>query len=195
MKNKGLIAVLALLMALCIGAGATLAYLMDKTEDVVNTFTYGDVNIDLYETDTNLDEDDDPNTNTYKMIPGETIPKDPKVVVEADSEACWLFVKITKSANFDDFMTYAPASGWTSLAGVEGVYYRTVDAATAESGKEYDVLAGNVVTVDSGVTKAQLNALDAGGASNYPTLTFTAYAVQQSDSIADATAAWGIANS
>ena len=137
----------------------------------------GDINIELKETTTN-----------YKMVPGNTISKDPKVTVQANSEACWLFVKVEKSSNFDSFMTYDMADGWTALPGVTGVYYREVAATTAAT--DFSVLKDNSVLVKDSVTKADLNALTR---DTFPTLTFTAYAVQK-DNIATATDAWTKAN-
>ena len=111
------------------------------------------------------------------MIPGYTIDKDPKVTVKAGSEKCFLFVKVEKSTNFDSFMTYDMADGWTALAGVNGVYYRVVD--TADMGTAYSVLANDRVTVRDTVTKADMNALTE---ATQPTLTFTAYACQYNSS-------------
>lgn len=96
----------SLALVLCTVIGGTLAWLVAETKPVVNTFTYGDINITLEETDTNKDGDNDPTTNTYPMVPGHTITKDPKVTFKANSEDAWLFVKLEKTANFDDFMTY-----------------------------------------------------------------------------------------
>ena len=93
--------------------GGTLAWLTDQTDEVKNTFTVGDINIGLTET-----------TADYKMVPGNTIAKDPTVTVKANSEACWLFVQVTESTDLKDFITYAIAEGWTALPGVDGVYYR-----------------------------------------------------------------------
>ena len=107
------------------------------------------------------------------MIPGWNIEKDPKVTVKADSEACYLFVKLEKSTNFDTFMTYEMADGWEALPEAPGVYYREVAAATADT--TFEVLKGNQVTVQGTVTKAQMNDLTA---DTYPTLTVTAYASQ-----------------
>lgn len=195
--NKTKLAVVLLAVVLLIGctAGATLAWLMDKTDPVVNTFTYGDINIDLTESEGNVaDNDNNANTNSYKMIPGATITKDPKVTVEANSEACYLFVKVEKSANFDNFMEYTMADGWIKLDGFDGVYYREVAASSAN--QDFKVIKNDTVTVKNTVTKAMLNALDAGeGAANYPTLTFTAYAVQKANGTGTFTAAeaWAIA--
>lgn len=179
---------MALALVLCTIIGGTVAWLIADTGPVVNTFTYGDINITLEETDTDKDGDDDPNTNDYPMVPGNPVTKDPKVTVLADSENAWLFVKLEKSANFDAFMTYEIAEGWTALDGVDGVYYRTVDKASEAA--EFYVIKDNTVNVKGEVTKEMLNALDAGGASSYPTLTVTAYAVQRDSNITTAADAW-----
>ena len=161
-------------LIVCATVAGTLAWLTDTTAPVVNTFTVGDINITLTESE-NLD---------LKMVPGQTITKDPKVTVKGGSEDCWLFVKIEKSANFYDFMTFEMADGWSALTGHAGVYYRNVDATNADTG--FDVLKDKKVMVLETVTKTMLE----GAKTNAPTLTFTAYAVQK-DGIADAATAWG----
>lgn len=189
---KKFISVVAVALVLCCVVGGTLAWLQDKTDPVVNTFTYGDINIDLKET-----------TSDYKMVPGGTIAKDPTATVKAGSEDCYLFVKIEKSANYSTYLNdYAVAGGWTQLTEadgtpVAGVYYREVAASTAD--QAFYVLGGTTdcpngcVTVKGEVTKTQMEALKAEDAS-LPTLTFTAYAVQK-ENVATAAAAWAIANS
>lgn len=184
--SKLVLMLLAVIFVLCGIIAGTVAWLIADTDPVVNTFTYGDINITLEETD--ADGDGNPDANEYPMVPGNAIEKDPKVTVLANSENAWLFVKLEKSANFDDFMTYEIADGWTALDGVTGVYYRTVDKATSDA--EFIVLKDNTVNVKGEVTKEMLNALDANGASNYPTLTVTAYAVQRDSNIATAADAW-----
>lgn len=179
MKKKATIAVVALSLVLCFAIGGTLAWLVDKSDAVVNTFTYGDINIDLSES----------TGNEYKMIPGNDITKDPKVTVEANSEACWLFVKVEKSATYDSYLAdYTIADGWNKLDGVDGVYYREVDADTAKAGTSYQVLEGDKVTVLDSVEKSDMEAIK-NGTTAKPTLTFTAYAVQK-DGFDSATLAW-----
>ena len=92
MKTRSKVLSLVLAGTLIVSAGmfGTLAYLTDTTDEVVNTFTTSGIDIDLTET---TGED-------YKMVPGFTIAKDPTVMVEANSEDCYLFVKLEKSANF-----------------------------------------------------------------------------------------------
>lgn len=176
MKKKTLALVLALTLLVAGVVGGTLAWLTDRTAEVKNTFTVGDINIGLTET-----------TTDYKMVPGNTIAKDPTVTVKANSEACWLFVKVTKSENLDTFITYAIAEGWTALPGVDGVYYREVPASAAD--QTFSVLKGDAVTVKDTVTKAMLTAKDFAN----PTLTFKAYAVQK-DNVASASDAWAKVN-
>lgn len=176
MKKKSLALVLALAMIVVCVVGGTLAWLIATTGSVTNTFTYGDINIKLEETGATAAVDGSA-TKEFKMIPGYTIAKDPKVTVLAGSEKCYLFVKVVKSANFDTFMTYNMADGWTALDGVNGVYYRVVD--TADMGTAYSVLANDKVTVKDTVTKADMNALTE---ATQPTLTFTAYACQYNSS-------------
>lgn len=183
---------LILALVLTIGGviGGTVAWLIATPDPVVNTFTYGDINIDLDETDTQLDGDSNPNTNEYEMMPGQSITKDPEITIKSGSEEMWLFVKLEKSSNFDTFMEYTVADGWTALSGVDGVYYQHItaeDVATAD--KKIAVIKDDTVTVKETVTKEQLNALDSGSSANYPTLTVTAYAVQYAGN-ATAADAW-----
>ena len=138
----------------------TLAYLSMKTETKANTFTAGNINIEL-EQATALD--------TSKMVPGMTYTVDPVVTVKANSEKCWLFIKIEKTANFDTFLNYAMADGWTSLE--NGVFYRQVNATDADV--EFDVIKDDTVTAKADCTKAQYDSLSAN-----LDLNFTAYAVQ-----------------
>ena len=201
MKKKAIIAVVALVLVLCCAMGGTLAWLVDSTTEVKNTFTYGDINISLWEHELN---DDGLTLSTdvftgaeqtgFKMIPGNKIEKDPTVTVKADSEASWLFVKVVESDNFDDFMTYGVASGWTQLTvDAEGnaitdlIYYREVAATTADT--DFAVLANDSVSVKDTVTKDMLK----DGVFVAPTLSFTAYAVQRDANITTAAQAWNIA--
>lgn len=166
-----LIAMAVVLLLGCV-TGGTLAWLTSTTPAVVNTFTTSDIDITL--TESNAVN----NAASFKMIPGWTITKDPKVTVLADSEDCWLFVKVEKSTNFGSFMDYEMADGWEQLTDKDGnnidnVFCRKVTASTAD--QAFEVLKGNQVTVKSDVTKANMDALTI---ATYPTLTVTAYASQ-----------------
>lgn len=164
--TKTMILVLAVMLIVGCTIGGTLAWLTATTGEVKNTFTTSDISITLDETKGGANKE-------FKMVPGYTIEKDPKVTVLAGSEKCYLFVKLEKSTNFDTFMTYTTATGWTALTGVANVYYRVVETSTAD--QPFDVLSGNSVSVKDTVTKADMNTLTS---TTYPTLTVTAYASQ-----------------
>ncbi len=164
MNKKRIALILSALLVLTAVVGGTLAWLVDSTDPLTNVFTTSDVDITLEETKTD-----------FQMIPGFTIDKDPKVTVLADSEKCYVFVKVEKSANFDSFMTYTIADGWTELTEGSGVYYRVV--ADTDENQVFSVLKDDQVTVLSTVTKEMMDAIEIGEASA-PTLTFTAYATQ-----------------
>lgn len=179
---SGKLVALLLALTLVIGcvAGGTVAWLTANGGTVTNTFTFGDIDITLEETNT---------TRQFKVIPGVPIAKDPKVTVQAGSEACWLFVKVEESTNWPTELSYQVISGdngWTELTNAETgakVYYREV--AASESNQEFYVLQGSdakeelkngVVNVADTLTKEDITAFK----DNAPTLTFTAYAVQYS---------------
>jgi len=192
-NTKLFCAILALVMVFGVVVGGTIAWLTDKTETITNTFTVGNVNIDLTEaTKTNVLNGTD---YQFKMVPGEDITKDPKVTVEGGSEACYLFVKPTESANLDTFITYTIGvceDGENTWAGIDtdedgndDVYF--IEVGASEDDQVFNVLEGNKVTVNGSVTQANMNDLTTNG--NNPTLSFTAYAVQKVG-FANAEAAW-----
>lgn len=181
-STKVFLSLLALVLVVGCAVGGTIAWLTATTEPVVNTFTYGKIEIKLTET----------TGNAYKIIPGVNISKDPKVTVIGGSEACWLFVKVAEEGTFvADRVTYSIKDGWKVLDATNhpGVYYCEVDAVTADT--DFYVLAGDttypngVVTVSENLTKEDIKRLT----ETHPQLIFTAYAVQK-DGINTAAEAW-----
>lgn len=156
-SRKAFLFTLAAVLLIGCSVGGTLAWLTANTDAVKNTFTVGNINITLTET-----------KKDFKMVPGCTIAKDPKVTVETGSEACWLFVKIAESANLDDFITYTVVTGengWTALTDADndgiaddGVYYRQVPAPTAAD-TTFSVLKDDEVTLNHIQKQAHWKAL------------------------------------
>ena len=181
LSGKLVVAMLAVTLLIGCAIGGTVAWLTAKTDPVVNTFTYGDIDIELNETK--------PANREAKIIPGVDIEKNPKVTVKANSEACWLFVKVEEAGTFvANKVTYSIDDGWTQGDGTNipsDVYYRSVTASNAD--QPFGVLSGDKIIVSEELTKAEINGLN--DAAKTPKLTFTAYAVQKDD-IADAAAAW-----
>ncbi len=188
---RGLVLVLALALIVGVAGGATFAWLTAKTDPVVNTFTYGDINITLAES----------TGSDYKIIPGVDIGKDPKVTVKAGSEACWLFVKVEEE-NWPELtyvnkdgkavrkVNYDIADGWAKGDGTKipaNVYYREVAANDAD--QEFPVLKDNKITVSDTLTKIDISRIS----TTTPKLSITAYAIQK-DGMTDAAAAWAAIN-
>ena len=203
-KTKNLLAIVAMMLLVAmVSVAGTVAYLTAKTSPVENTFTVGNINIDLKEhdyipktdgtgtldTDTEVVEEKD-----YKMVPGNTMPKDPFLRVNANSENCWIFVEVVESTTpvLATYIDYAVADTWTELSGVTGpnggkVYRYKEEVKLNADAQTFDILAGNKVTVKN-VDKAAMDALEVEGAT-LPTLTFYGYACQSANVSAEN--AWG----
>lgn len=180
--GKAFTAMLALTLVLAAywAVGGTAAWLAAKSDSIASTFTFGDININLTETD---------HQEQIKIIPGVDIPKALKVTVQANSVDCWLFVKVEETGTFvDGKVTYSIDDGWTKGNGSqipENVYYRQVNGATTDS--VFSVLKDDKITVSNTLTKEEIQNI-----ADEPTLTFTAYAVQK-EGINTAADAWAVA--
>ena len=173
--RRALLSLSMVLVMMLVAVGGTIAWLTDKTAPVVNTFSPSEIDITLTET----------TGSNYKMVPGVEVDKDPKVTVNANSEAAWVFVKIEEANAFDtyfaDYEKKVTDAGWTKLE--EGVFYRQV--AASGSDQEFKVFNDDKLLVLSTVTNQMMSAAETAK----PTLTFTAYAIQQ-EKFATAQAAW-----
>ena len=106
MKKKlitALILTASAILLVCASVLGTLAFLASSSA-VSNTFTYGDVGIQMFEskTDENGADLDGNNENSmktsdgnsYKLVPGKSYVKDPTIYVKEGSVPSYLFVKI-----------------------------------------------------------------------------------------------------
>ncbi len=211
MKRNMKIFSAALALVLVFGAvvGGTLAWLMDKTESITNTFTAGKVDISMKEVYGTGDNDYlDAGENAekdFKMIPGDQLTKDPIITVDADSEACYLYVEVNASENLAAYIDYDMVDGWIQLNDaednpVENVFYREVNDADADQSFHvigWDSADENAIVDESEIGKVYvlntITNMDTLTEETYPTLTFTAYAVQQKN-LTDAYTAWTSAN-
>lgn len=181
MKKKTIALMMSAVLLFGAAVGGTLAWLTDKTDPITNTFTVGNVDIELSETKGG-------DKHEFKMVPGGVIEKDPTVTVKGGSEDSYVFIKIEESKDFDTYLSYE-LDGWKQLTNeetpavnVDGVYYK-------EYTSQADDLALNVLknkqvkVSDTAVVNKIAN----------QTLTFTAYAVQKAN-VNSAYKAWEIAN-
>ena len=127
MKTKSKILLLTLCAVALVAASVlgTLAYLT-STDEVVNTFTVGQVKITLDEaqvnsdgkpinTDgtvvTNLADAERVKANSYKLLPGHEYTKDPTVTVLAGSESSYIKMTVTFSKAAELDAIFAPTGG------------------------------------------------------------------------------------
>ena len=180
-KTSVIILVVAVLIAICTITNGTYAWLSGKTKILNSSFTYGDIKISI--------NDDD--SNDYEIMPGTKITKNTNIKVAAKSEDCWLYIKIDKSDNFDEFMTYELIDGWTVLEGENNVYYREVSKLSTD--QYFNIIKNNEIMVNPELTKQMIDSIQ----NNYPTFKVTAYAVQRDskiDALDSETKAWLLVN-
>ncbi len=189
-KTKALALAICAVLLVITTVFVTFAYLT-SSDTVTNTFTVGKVAITLDETDVDLNGTKDGDTrvkaNTYKLMPGHTYTKDPIVHIDANSEDCWVFVKVVNEiAAIEDNTKTVEAqmteNGWTAVDGATNVYaYKEI----ANANDNINVFANFKINGSiNGTTLATYE---------NKTIVVTAYAVQ-ADGFDTAAAAWTAAN-
>lgn len=189
-SKKALAMLLSLVLVIGCVIGGTLAWLQASTNPVTNTFTVGDIALTLKESPYNIEANtyDTPAENTsnsYPLIPGNSYTKDPVVTVTANSEACYLFVKVGQINNPAAYLNYSlNLDGWTQLDGADDVYYREVAKSNAD--QSWNLLVNDTISVKETVVKAGTNTegtdlVAMPASNNQPQLIFTAYAVQKAN--------------
>ena len=171
MKNAKKIVVLLLCAVLLIGASiaGTVAYLTDN-DTVTNTFTVGEVGIELkeYAVDAETGAIDKSSKvdglQDLKLIPGRTIDKNPFITVDDGSEDCWLFVKVDNGLEGAGVILWA--NGWTPVDGAGYYKYES----TVEANAVIDVFTA--FKCDADLTNDTLADY------NNKSIVITAYAVQ-----------------
>ena len=125
-------------------------------------------------------------SHALRVAPGAVQTFDPYVRIGANSESCYLFVKVVESGGevtanstsytFSDFIEYSIADGWTRGDGVgipSDVLYRTVEKSGTD--QFFGIIADDRVTSPDTITEGLLSEFENASA---PALTITAYALQ-----------------
>ena len=171
--RKVIVLVLCAILLMAISVVGTLAYLTSQAT-VQNTFTAGNVTITMVES--TVDEygnktSGTTTSNSYKLIPGHTYTKDPTITVGANSEACWVFVKIDNG--LEDAAHITMEANWVSLGDGYWAYPNKLTASqTATPFKTF--------TFDQQADPSAYTSKN---------ITVTAYAIQ-ANGFANHTAAW-----
>ena len=125
-----------ILCAICLVTASvmiTLAAIMVKSNPVTNTFVVGKIGLTLDESDVDelgepIEGADPVTENTYKLYADRTYQKDPVVHIAANSEDCYVFVKIDneiaaiESDEEPNIDSQIKANGWTAME--NGVYFQ-----------------------------------------------------------------------
>ncbi len=186
-RTKALLLALCAVLLVCASVFGTLAYFTSK-DAVTNTFTVGKVVITLDEAkvETNgtpVEDADRVKANAYHLLPGHSYTKDPTIHVDAESEDCWLFVKIDNQiAAIEDAVTVHDqmvTNGWTEIDATNNIYAYKAIATKNQDVKVFDSF------------KIQGAGLDNDTLADYEgmTIVVTAYAIQ-ADGFATAQDAW-----
>ena len=205
MKKKIALMVTSLVLVVAMAVGGTLAYMSHTTQSVENTFTVGSVAITLDEAKVNtagekVDADGTVNQNStarvtegneYRLFPGRTYVKDPTVHVTANSEPCYVFVKVENGIS--DYEVTGEGSiasqiddSWTLVTGETNIYYYNTLVPTSSSVQ--DLVVFEQFTINSGLGNADFEQFGT------PVITIVAYAIQ-ADTFDNANAAWAAAPS
>lgn len=128
-SKKALAMLLSLVLVIGCVVGGTLAWLVDSSETVTNTFSVGDINITLSET----------TGTSYKILPGGTSAKDPTLKIQQGSEKCWVYVLVDNTVVLNGEVVATPnidKSDW-SVVETNGTktlyrYKAVVDASSVE---------------------------------------------------------------
>lgn len=185
MKKTSKVLLLSLCAVLLVTASVlgTMAYLTSQ-DQVVNTFTVGNVAITLDEKDVDNStsgENDRDKANVYKLMPGHNYEKDPIVHVDANSEDCYLFVKVVNEiVDIEAEKTVAQQmaeKGWVAVDGANananGIYVYTKDKTNpAVVTKESNITVFENFTIADSVDNTTLDTYAK------KTITVNAYAIQ-----------------
>lgn len=200
--------VLALVLVIAMSVAGTYAYLT-STDEVVNTFTVGNVAIKLDEAKANPDGSLYDNgvtrvkANSYKLLPGHEYNKDPMVTVLKGSESSYVKMTVTFSNASQLDAIFAPnGADMTSIFnGYDSTNWvlKNVTKDTSANTRTYvfwyketvEALNGDValdalfdsITVPGNITNAQLATI------KDMTITVNAYAIQ-ADGFNTPEAAW-----
>lgn len=208
LKKAALLLCSAVLLV-CISIGATVAYLT-SSDQVVNTFTVGNVTIELDEAKVDTDgkaltgvDAKRVDANSYKLLPGHTYDKDPTVTVKAGSEKSYVKMTVTftkadelnaifapDGANLTSIFNGYNSTNWIAKGNAKDTanntrtyefwYKETVAAPTADIA--LDALFDSI-TVPGTITNEQLATIEG------MTITVNAYAIQ-ADGFTTAADAW-----
>lgn len=150
--------VLMMVLALIIGCtvGGTLAWLITSTDPVVNTFTAGNIHIELNEDFTTDDKVviDGKEYDACKLLPGDAITKAPRVKVLKGSEPCYvrMFTVVWWADKADSKFNGSDSAEWFTASEINQpvIQHKYIDITNNEVlGMVFEVIFENPVDASS----------------------------------------------
>lgn len=205
MKKINVFVFFAVILCFSLTIAGTLAWLFFRSDLVENTFTVGNIQFSLSQSE-GAEESPTEIERNFTILPGRAIALDPVVTVLSNSEACYLFVSAKEENNTVSGMDGKivqwtvdngsdPHKEWTPVPGHDGYWYREVPRVpdTDQDGERFYILTSNsdyekgFVVFNKMITEDIMQELRF-GIRPEPTLTFVAAAVQMAhvDSVSDA---------
>lgn len=182
--TKALTLLLCAVLLIAGTVAGTVAYLSDSSENVTNSFSVGNIDIEMWEhaldDEGNLTAEKVSSEDAYKILPGTEQPKDPFVRVLKDSEDCWVFVQVWEVNNSASdslsYVTWEIDDAWTLLKSENGVstFYLEANHENSDVDEDYNVLKNKTVSYSEDLTKEMIDALG----NDVPQLVFKGFAVQ-----------------
>ncbi|MBQ2763683.1 MAG: hypothetical protein IJF43_01410 [Firmicutes bacterium] len=191
MKKNNVIMILILVVLLSITLIGTYAYQTYTQDTIKNTFTIGNVSVELYEIDQSGNKIDDINQE-YALERGKTYNKNMVVNVGAGSEDCYVYIVMENdlanveagesSANLNDAsaVDYTPVAtqiannGWTKRTTSNtdvNIYWKEIDVSTDAGELDFMTEFRTKESFDYDLVRKEDN--------TPPVMSFTLYAVEK----------------
>ena len=184
--KKTLTIALSMVLVAAIAVTGTLAFLTDESDVLVNKFTFGNTVVEIAEPTWDAALAENGVDGAMKVVPGETVDKDPTVTVKG-SEEVYVYAYVNNAlAEYVELGTIN--ENWVAVDALAGLYrYNTTVTPAEDVGTELEPLF-NTVTISDEITQEMLeenNPFQSG------TITVQAYvhqAAEAGQTVADAAA-------
>lgn len=148
--KKTLTIALSMVLVAAIAVTGTLAFLTASSTELVNKFTFGDTEVEIAEPTWTAALGEEV---AMKVVPGETVDKDPTVTVKGTEE---VYVYAYVNNALADYVTIgAIGANWTPVDGFAGLYRYNTTVTPADGGTTLEPLF-NTVTISDEITQQEL---------------------------------------
>lgn len=148
--KKTLTIALSMVLVAAIAVTGTLAFLTDESDILVNKFTFGNTEVTIAEPTWTAALGGE---EAMKVVPGETVAKDPTVTVKGTEE---VYVYAYVNNALAEYVTIGKINGnWVAVDDLPGLYRYNKTVTPEDGGRTLEPLF-NEVTISAGVTQEKL---------------------------------------